>query len=319
MIYPWHQKQLKQLRDQLKQERLPHALLFEGPVGMGKLNFAESFSQEVLCEKHRENGCGVCRSCELLAVGNHPDYFRIYPEEESKAIKVQQVRDLIDELSQHSHQGHYQVAIISPADSMNRAASNALLKTLEEPVGKVLIILVTNRMHVLPATVVSRCQKIQFLNPPAEITQSWLSQSLGTREGLDFLLSSADQAPLKALELAQANYQELRDQVLSQLIGIKSNEVNAVKLASQWSKLDLDALIKILQSLLMDLIRLNFEVDFKYLFNSDHIQKLLELKDSATLDHWFQVLKELLRVRELFLSSNNVNQQMLLESFLLKL
>lgn len=134
---------------------LPHAVLFTGTETQEKLKFAESLAQVVLCPSQ---ACGKCKSCKLFNSKNHPDYCFISPEEKSKIITIEQVRHLSNVLAHTAQLNHYQVAIINPAHAMNTAAANALLKTLEEPPGLVMMILISDKPHILPRTVYSRCQ-----------------------------------------------------------------------------------------------------------------------------------------------------------------
>jgi len=141
--------------NQIKNNTLPHAVLFTSSASQDPLKFAESLAGLVLCPSQ---ACGQCKSCELFNTGAHPDYCLVSPEEKSKIITVEQIRHLSNTLMHTAQLNHYQVAIISPAHTMNTAAANALLKTLEEPPGPVMIILISDKAHVLPRTIYSRCQ-----------------------------------------------------------------------------------------------------------------------------------------------------------------
>lgn len=138
--------QMQQLTSAYENQRLSHAYLLSGIPGLGKTDFALAFAQKVLGSDPHQ----------------HPDFIFIQPEEKSHSIKIDQIRALTDVLSRTAHRGSYQVALISPADAMPTGAANALLKTLEEPQGNVLILLVDNQTHSLPKTILSRCQKIAF-------------------------------------------------------------------------------------------------------------------------------------------------------------
>src|SRR3990167_5981854 len=164
--------------NQYQQARFPHALLCLGPTGLGKVNFAKTLAMTLLCDIEKPAACGQCRSCLLFQAGNHPDFYELSPEAKSKSIKIDQVRELIAALSQTSSRPRGQVALIHPAELMNRACSNALLKTLEEPSGSVVILLVANQFGALPATIVSRCQRLVFTPPPIEQATLWLQQQL---------------------------------------------------------------------------------------------------------------------------------------------
>lgn len=318
MIYPWLQSQWQQLLNQHHQKRLPQALLIEGPAGMGKKALAESLAELVLCEKLSDKACGQCRACVLHACGNHPDYYSVEPEEEAKAIKIEQIRHLTAELSQHSHQGGYQVVIINPAEKMNKAAANALLKTLEEPAGKVLIILVSHQSSALPATITSRCQRIICLGLDLPESKKWLEEQLNDKESADFLLRAASWAPLRALELSKINYVAVRDQLLAQLIGLKQNQVDLLKVSAEWSKLDMSIFLPSLQMIVMDLVRLSAHAEQNHLTNVDSLKTLLVLQSMGSVNQWLQLLESLQEATTLQAAANNINMQMLLESILVK-
>lgn len=150
----------------LTADRLPHALLFTGPKGIGKCRTAEALAGALLCT-NPENGrpCGGCASCRALARDIHPDFFRVEPEAVGKgarSIRIEPMRALMAALSQPPETAPRQVVILDDADRMNEAAANSFLKTLEEPSGAVVFILVTSARAALLDTIVSRCLEIPF-------------------------------------------------------------------------------------------------------------------------------------------------------------
>jgi DNA polymerase-3 subunit delta' len=134
-VYPWLAGHWSFFMQRLEIDRLAHALMIQGPADSGKMALARAMVARLLCTEERPRACGQCRSCKLLAGGAHPDYFNLEPEEESKVIKVDQVRGLIAKLDLTTSISERKVAFIHPAESMNGAAANALLKSLEEPAG----------------------------------------------------------------------------------------------------------------------------------------------------------------------------------------
>ena len=172
-IRPWHRALWTRLQDARRRDQLSHALLLSGRAGFGKQDFAEALIRSLLCEADKDSACGGCRGCALLAAGSHPDLCRVAPEEPGKGIRVDDIRGLIQYFSLRSHYGRFKLALISPADAMNRSAANALLKLLEEPPAGGLILLLADRPERLPATIRSRCQQYPLDRVAAEDLLIW--------------------------------------------------------------------------------------------------------------------------------------------------
>ena len=199
MIYPWLSEQWSFFLRRLEQERLAHALMIEGPEGSGKLALATAMVEKLLCSEDQEEACGQCRSCRLIPGGAHPDRFEIQPGEGSDVIKVDQVRSLIDSLNLTSSISTRKVAYIHPADSMNMAAANALLKSLEEPVGDAILILVCSVPARLPITIRSRCQSVAVSQPDKQLVIEWLEKHTNQSRGkVEAALQAAGGSPLRA-------------------------------------------------------------------------------------------------------------------------
>ncbi|MDR5738399.1 MULTISPECIES: DNA polymerase III subunit delta' [unclassified Caballeronia] len=239
MIYPWQSddwQRIQQLR-----AHWPHALLLHGEAGIGKLHLAQHLAQGLLCETPAANGepCGACPACLWFSQGNHPDYRAVLPEAlaglagddasadksddgdskksraPSKEIKIEQVRALLDFCGVGSHRGGLRVVLLYPAEALNVAAANALLKTLEEPPSGVVFLLVSARIDRLLPTIISRCRQWPMSVPNAGDARAWLAA-----QGIDdaaALLAEAGGAPLAALALASGENRALRDFTLAQL------------------------------------------------------------------------------------------------------
>ena len=176
-------------------------MMVEGPSGVGKSAFANAMVAKLLCSEQQPEACGQCRSCKLLAGGAHPDRFDIHPEEGSEIIKVDQIRALIASLDLTASIGSRKLACIHPAESMNLAAANALLKSLEEPVGDAVLILVCSEPGRLPVTIRSRCQSIKVSQPDSQLVLDWLEQDSATsHENVVVALAAAGGSPLRAAQ-----------------------------------------------------------------------------------------------------------------------
>ncbi|SEJ47649.1 DNA polymerase III subunit delta' [Frateuria terrea] len=177
---PWHEAHWQRLQSRQARGALPHALLLCGPAGLGKRDFLQRFVRGLFCGHPRGGeACGRCRACLLLDAGTHPDFMTVsYGLRKDgvprKEIVVDQIRELSARLAMASQFGGWQVVVIDPADAMNAAAANALLKTLEEPSPQTLLLLVADAPWRLPQTIRSRCQRIEFQLPSHPEAMAWL-------------------------------------------------------------------------------------------------------------------------------------------------
>ncbi|HBO70503.1 MAG TPA: DNA polymerase III subunit delta' [Deltaproteobacteria bacterium] len=158
----------------LETGRVPHGLLFSGEEGIGKETAALGFAAALFCRSRSgTDACGACPDCRLLRSGSHPNFLRVSPE--NLSISIDDIRLLQEELSLKSFSDRPRVVLILPADRMTVQAANALLKTLEEPPPATHLLLVAHRISRLPATIVSRCQKVSFVPLPAETVERILA------------------------------------------------------------------------------------------------------------------------------------------------
>ena len=234
--YPWQAAQWNNLQGAIRQDRIPHALLLVGGRGMGIAQFADALAAGILCRQPTAEGaCGECKSCILFEAGNHPDLFRVEPEEEGKAIKVDAVRDLIASVQLRSQYGRHKIAIINPAEAMNRSAANSLLKTLEEPPSSSLLILISPQPSLLPVTIRSRCQRLDFVSRIDDEGSRWLAQRLDIApdKAKDLLLLVRGQ-PLDAVELAEGDTLEKQQALLKDLGLLCGRRTDPVSMAKKW-------------------------------------------------------------------------------------
>ncbi len=196
----------------------PHALLLDGPRGIGKRALAMNLARSLLCEQPQASGlaCGVCPSCIYVTAGQHPDLRMVEPfavEDDGSikmldAIPVDAIRSLTRWAQVTSHRGRAKVAVIVPAEAMNAAAANALLKTLEEPPPETFLMLIAHQPGRLPATIRSRCRRVPAPRADAAAAQAWMA-SLGVANP-GSLLGQAGGAPLVAVALADPSLQQER-------------------------------------------------------------------------------------------------------------
>ncbi|MSQ49752.1 MAG: DNA polymerase III subunit delta' [Betaproteobacteria bacterium] len=257
-------------------DRLPHAMLIHGAAGVGKLALAERFAQLLLCEHPGQgakpgqgaNPCGGCEGCRWFLAGNHPDVRIVEPEalalvrpaavvEESKEeqakekkkpslqIKIEQTRGLADFLNLASHRGGRRVAIIHPAEDMNTATANALLKSLEEPPLGAFFLLVSHHPARLLPTIRSRCISLPVPLPDPGASVAWLTEQ-GVRSPQRWL-AFAGGSPLRALDYATGERGEAIERVLR---GIASG--NHATLGEIKDRDQLEPLAEVLQKAALD-------------------------------------------------------------------
>ncbi len=316
MIYPWQQAQWQQVLQQYQQQRLPQALLLNGAVGLGKFSFAQALAKRVLCETLGDQACNQCRQCHLFESHSHPDYFCLEPQEKSRIIKVDQVRELIGKLYKTAQIANYQVAIINTIEIMNNKAANALLKTLEEPAGNVLFILVCHRLAQVPVTILSRCQALHFYLQDQSQALLWLQQQLNNPQQAKVLLRLAGGAPLAAAALAQRDILNVREQLLKKLINITQGD-NPINGVDTLLKGNIHDVLMILRSIFNDVCKRQLAVFDDKLIHSDQRHTIQQLAQRYTLGH---VQKELMKITEaekMLNSGVHINPQLLFESLLL--
>jgi DNA polymerase-3 subunit delta' len=176
------------IRSAYRADRLPHGLIFGGPTGVGKATTARALAALFLCDRPKDtNACGQCDSCRVFLAGNHPDYHVItkelirYHDKTGKSkgidLSIHVVRpELIEPAGRKAVMGRGKVFIIEQADLMNPQAQNALLKTLEEPAGRTLIVLLTDQPGSLLQTIRSRCQFVRFAALSDDVVRSELQK-----------------------------------------------------------------------------------------------------------------------------------------------
>lgn len=238
-VHPWNLGLWHDLTQD--RARLPHALLLHGPRGVGKREFALALGQWLLCESPTPEGaCGHCKSCDWFGQASHPDLRLLEPQAESgdepgkkggKSITIGDIRELGDFLGLVSHQGGWRVVVVHPAEALNPAAGNALLKTLEEPPANVLLVLVSHQPRRLLPTILSRCRKLSFDLPVQDMAREWL-----VTQGLPEAAAVLDEvggAPLLALECADPERLERRRRFLDVLSRPDPASLSSLAQASQ--------------------------------------------------------------------------------------
>jgi DNA polymerase-3 subunit delta' len=250
----WLGAEMATLAAAYKANRLSHGLLIHEAPGAGGDWLAKWAASLVLCQNVAQAPCGTCRGCHSVATRQHPDLVVLQPIEESKQIRIEQIRELSDELALTAHQGSYKVAVITPADTLNRFAANALLKTLEEPPARTLIMLVVTQPSRLPATILSRCQRVRVRAPGRKEAVSWLEASRGPGDW-NAVLDTLGEAPMLAAEVDPKALVEVGREVRRTLEEATTGGGDPVATAERWSRAELPLRLRCIENWLTERIR----------------------------------------------------------------
>ena len=303
----WH-KSLWHLAEQAHDKNcFPHALLLSGIGGLGKHQFAYRLANILLCQKTSFSlgPCGECHSCSLYLAGNHPDMFFVTAETSKTSIKVEQVRVLNDKLAQSSLKENKKIIIISPAESMNRAAANALLKILEEPPSACLFLLISNNQYTIPATIKSRCQQWVF----RPLSKHEYQNYVGKYEPLSF------GAPLRLND--ESTLIQQNSVVVCELMAkVAENVLNPVEAVESMGEFELSDLLQLMYLILYDALLFKLCDRQHFFSNVKSVMALAKHKSSLDLYYLLDGVKESMN------STYNaiaINRQLTLENLYIEL
>ncbi|MFT7140883.1 MAG: DNA polymerase-3 subunit delta' [Sulfitobacter sp.] len=315
MIYPWLADTLADLVDRNRRDRLPHALLFVGQSGLGKLHLAETLMQQLMCEA--SNGCGVCKFCHLLAAGSHPDYKLIQPEEDSRQIKIEQIRQLNDWVNQTAQMGAHKIAILNPAHAMNRNSANALLKAMEEPPQNTHLFLVSDDPAILLPTVRSRCQQVKVPTPDRQLAVDWLQGQGKGDIDWELLLRLGNGSPLHAINKFDDAFLARRQEISAVWCDLLTERAEVVGLVDKLGKLDPIEVIELGMTLFADVARHHLAAGEDAMHNSDLRTQITEIAGHIQSQQALALVSRLQTDYRLLKGSQNPNKTLLLEHLMI--
>ncbi len=321
-----HARQKEELSAMLQEGRLPHALLFTGPAGIGKKLVARSLAAAILCTGEGERPCGICEPCRLMAAESNEDYFELVPEAAGKAkpvIRIDAVRSAVARTIMTRSSGPAEamgrVLLIDEADLMNEPAANSLLKTLEEPPAAVTFILITEKPSALLPTIRSRCIPIPFgALSPQEVEEA-LRRLGETGEAAHAAAHLSAGSVRMALRLVENDSLELLESVLSLLEGAPKLPMLEVFRRAEdmgkWERTRQSEWLGILALVLRDILLLTMDGGGTLLLGDTRRERLLALAQ-GTAGAQIHTLLALTEETTRRLQSN-ANPRLLFEGFLI--
>lgn len=227
---PWLDDFAAKWLERVRQGRMPHAVLLAGPAGVGK-RAAATWMAATHLQRQKTPGLPRFPAPQI----EHADMRWVAPPDGKSAIGIDQIRALVAELSLTSYEGGGKVAVIEPAEAMTNSAANSLLKTLEEPSGDALLILVVDRKGRLPATIFSRCQRIDFALPAEAQALAWLDRVQPGGQWAE-ALKLAGNAPLAAI--AVIRQLDSHAAMSRDFAAVAAGKASPLQVAASWKDLD---------------------------------------------------------------------------------
>jgi len=320
-LLPWHRQHWRQLQRYLHSQRLPQALLISGKAGLGKQHLASQFAAALLCSRPQDNGmaCGHCRDCRLRLADTHPNLFSLAPLEKKTSIGVDQIRAVITQATLKPQFDGYRIILVNPADTLNTYSANAFLKFLEEPTGRTLLLLITDAPSKLPATIISRCQKLTLSAPEFGLSGPWLQQQLPELDDNESkrLLQLTQGSPLLALTYARQGTLAVYDECFQNWLSVAKQQTHAVQVAEAWQKWPDLPILSWFASWLIDLLKCSYNINTTYLYNPC-LYPALQTLSQQHLDWQKVFILYDLALTNLQRQHTTINKQLMLEELLIQ-
>lgn len=318
---PWIQPISDRIVQQYAKQRLGHALLLVGQEGVGKRLLLRELSQFLLCTNQQQGPCGECGNCHLFNAGSHPDLLMVEPEEKGKQIKIEQIRKVTEFVNTTAQRGHSKVVLLGPAEAMNINASNALLKSLEEPSANVTLLLYSHQPSGLLATIKSRCQQFSVYSPEFNQALNWLQQNNDAQlseQAANSVLRLASGAPLKALDMIEQDVHVQYMQFCQNMMDLQNRQVQWNDLLTKWKNWDMQNILQWFYGLLLDAQKqkagLADQQGLSMVELSAQSQQVAERSSYSQIE---QALQKLIDSQSAYRSQANPNAVMMTESLLI--
>lgn len=308
---------LDRLNNMISSGRVAHAYLLKGPKGIGKTTIGEVFAKMLLCKSSDTRPCNICQSCIQFASGNHPDYIYIVPK--GRSIKIDQIRQLRQDIAIKPYQEGRKVYMIDDAHTMTQQAQNALLKTLEEPPAYATLILGADNIHALLPTIISRCQTIPIRRlSSGDICTILRDRGLSTDEADVFAHMSAG-IPGRAIEISlDERFKVLREgtiDYLDKLFSMDRGELLRSTDLFMDNREDIDTILDILVVFMRDVLIYVETGDAVLIMNRDKLSIIDQYSKALTRRQVRNSIENIETARKML--DNNANYQLTIENMIL--
>jgi DNA polymerase-3 subunit delta' len=242
-LSPWLKTSWQSLQQVVAAGRIPASLLIEGPSGLGPETLVSRYISAIMCQGSDDEPCGFCHACDLIKSNNHPDIHWLKPEDGKSVISVEQIRQSNRWAQETSQLGGYRVIIIEPAEAMNESASNALLKTLEEPASKCLFVLLSRNSHQLLPTIRSRCEVWSLPLPSEAMVLDWV-RSQTQKSVPNYVVMLNSYLPLTTLRFVNDGWERVYSECEQELVSfLRSDRLDTAPLWKQISKAEVPLVV----------------------------------------------------------------------------
>ena len=312
-----HEKKVAILQSAVGSQRISHAYLFYGIEGIGKETTARQFAKALNCLGTGPDACDHCASCLKIDHQNHPDLIGVYPD--GQFIRIKEIREIQNQMRFSPLEGRFRVFIISQADRMNSAAANALLKTLEEPSPRNVLILISSQSHRLPATILSRCQRLRFDPLPTAVVASFLEHERQVEAVQAFLLAASAAGSIgKSLEMNQGGYVSLKNGIIDRFCDLK-DPLDFFSFLSDFGpdREEITQRLDILLTWHRDILLCREGGDPQKLIHRDRADRIQELSQKAIGPDILEKIKTITRTRRAI--EQNAHRQLALECMMFRL
>ncbi|MGA1874703.1 MAG: DNA polymerase III subunit delta' [bacterium] len=316
-----HRAVIKVLQNSLRQGIVVHAYLFHGPEGVGKKFVAFSLAKAVNCLQEKGDFCGLCDSCRRIEAGNHPDFFFIEPE--GQHLKIDQLRSLQASIQYKPYMAKRKVCIIDQADRMTTSAANSILKTLEEPPGDMIFILITANIRLIMPTIRSRCQLFQFSALPLGEVRRMIREKMGiSKEEAYFLAAFSSGSFGLIYNQDLASLQQKREEVLRLIRDLHTFDIRRISteakaLVDKKSHEDLQQLLFIWMYWYYDVWKYQITGGDRDLANADLISDIRRQSQNISSFHLEGSIRLIQKTSNLL--QQNANKQLTMEVMLMQL